>query len=227
VGRSKLKKQVVIYLPHEVHDQLRLQAARLGTTISELVETAVVARIGERRRIPLPAELESPAPELVVDALAEFGAPLWSSGQSTRLSLEEAILLGLGASRRQPSLFHVLPIVLHKNRARLSWPELRARADAATRPALGMLLDLTAEASGSERLRAWAAELWEAGARQEPVTPFFTTRPLGARYLALAQQRTPAVVRRWGFLTATPIEDVKAALERHCQPDLPSSTAQS
>jgi hypothetical protein len=214
VGRSKRKKQVVIYLPHELHDQLRLQAARLGKTISELVEVAVKARIEERPRIPLPAELEA-SPELLVDALAEHGAPLWSSGQSTQLALEETLIRGLEASRMQPSLFHVLPIVLHKNSARLSWPELRARADEAMLPALGMLLDLTAEASGSASLRDWASQLWDAGARQEPVTPFFT-RPRGSRYLALAQQRTPEVVRRWGYLMATPIEDFRAALERHC-----------
>ncbi len=205
---------MVVYLPPALHRRLRAQAARLDLTVSALVEAAVTARLDEQRRVPLPAGLERGEPDPVVDALAAFGAPLWSSGQPARVELVAAILQGLAASRRQPSLLHVLPIVLHANRDSLSLEELRFRSDRALLPALGMLLELTAELTGDERLRGWADELWRQGVRQAPVEPFFTART-GARYLALAAERSPELVRRWGFVLATPLDDFRAALERH------------
>jgi hypothetical protein len=197
----------------------------MGKTISEIVEAAVSDRLDERPRVQLPSGLDTAAPA-VVDALAQHGAPLWSSGRPTRLSLEAAIARGLEAARGHASLLYVLPVVLERNKANLSWSKLRARVGTPHLPALGMLLDLAAEATGTESFRAWAAELWDAGVRQEPERPFFASAGAGARYLELARQRTPEVVRRWGFLMATPIDDFRDAVRRHC-PDLASSTART
>jgi plasmid stability protein len=225
VGRSSRKKQVVVYLPHALHQRLRVQAAHMGKSISQIVESALRDRLEERPRVQLPADLDT-APPQVVDALAQHGAPLWSSGRPTGLSVEDAIAQGLVAAHAHASLLHVLPIVLERNKELLSWPELRARVETARLPALGMLLDLAAEVTGTARFRAWAAELWDAGVRQEPERPFFAAPGAGARYLELARQRTPEAVRRWGFLMVTPIDDFRDAVRRHC-PELPSSIAPS
>ncbi len=220
MGKSSRKRQVLIYLPPQLHQRLRLEAASTGKSISELVERALTGPLPlEKQRVPLAAGLELPTPE-VVDALAEHGAPLWSSGRETGLPLERAIAAGLLAARRHASLLHVLPIVLLKNLDRLSWPELRAHVHPAELPALGMLLDLAAAVTGTERFRDWATELWAGGVRQDPPAAFFVERAASARYLALAEQRTPQVVRRWGFLMATPVEDFAEAVRRHgTQPD--------
>jgi hypothetical protein len=196
--------------------------------MSELVEEALRARMGAQRRLmPLPDRPALPVPE-VVDALADYGAPLWSDGRPTRLSLEEAVAQGLALARQHPSLLRVLPVVLYKNRSRLSWPELRARVDEGTLPALGMLLDLTAEVTGIETFRTWAEELFNHRGQQENLenpAPFFEGRPRGRRYAELARQRTPDVVRRWGFLMATPIDDFRDAVVRYCLDDRESSIA--
>lgn len=221
VGRHKDKKQVVVYLPHALHQRLRLQSARVGKSMSELVEQALGARLGKEQRVPIPSRPEVERPE-VVDALVMYGAPLWSSGRPTQLSLEEAVTRGLALARHHPSLLRVLPVVLFNNRSRLTWDELRSRA--ADLRALGMLLDLTAEVTGVELFRSWACALSECMS-QEPPTPFFE-RSRGGRYLELAQLRTPGVVKKWGFLMATPIDDFQAAVRRFC-PDLPDSTART
>ena len=41
MGRQKGRRQVVIYLPPEVHDRLKIEAAKTRTTMSELVESAL------------------------------------------------------------------------------------------------------------------------------------------------------------------------------------------
>lgn len=223
LGRQKGKKQVVVYLPPEVHEGLRLQAARSGGTISGLVEEAVRAKMeGQGPRLPLSGETEEPHP--LIEALAHYGAPLWSRGTPTALELEDVIAEGLVLARSHPSVLRVLPIVLYRNRSRVRWRRLRARADRCGEASLGMLLDLTAELTGITLFRRWAAELRGEHLRPEPPIPFFVNGPRGARYRELAEQRTPDIVRRWGFLMATPLEDFRAALRRHC-PGSPSSTA--
>jgi hypothetical protein len=86
-------------------------------------------------------------------------------------------------------------------------------------PALGMLLELTMEVTGTETFGAWAAELRETlGQRPRgALVPFFAGRARGERYEEVARQRTPDVVRRWGFSMATPIDDFRAAVTRFCQ----------
>ena len=219
---------MVVYLPHALHQRLRLQSARVGTSMSELVERALTSHLPVER-VPIPSRPKVERSE-VVDALVMYGAPLWSSGQPTQLSLEEAIARGLALARRHPSLLRVLPVVMFNNRSRLSWDELRSRvADLRT---LGMLLDLTAEVTNVELFRSWACALSPpaeqpetAGRPQAPPTPFFEGSR-GGRYLELARQRTPAVVKKWGFLMATPIDDFRTAVRRFC-PDLTDSTAQT
>jgi len=226
MGRQKGKRQVVVYLRPELHEGLRLQAARSGGTISGLVEEAVRVQLsgpGPRLQIPLGIE-EATSPAL--EALAHFGAPLWSRGAPGALGLEAAVAEALVLSRSHPSLLRVLPVVLFKNRRRLRWRALRSQVPRSEQAALGMLLELTLELTGVELFRRWADELRRHGVLQDPPAFFFVNGPRGRRYEELAEQRTPAAARRWGFLMATPIEDFLEAMRRHC-PDSPSSTART
>jgi hypothetical protein len=43
MGRQANKKQVLVYLPEAVHSRLRADSARLGLSMSELVERAIAA----------------------------------------------------------------------------------------------------------------------------------------------------------------------------------------
>lgn len=208
----------MVYLPTELHRRLRLQSVRAGESMSSLVEQALEASLGPRR-LQLPAG-EAQRPE-VVEALARHGAPLWSSGRPTSLAVEEAVARALDLSRAHPSLLRVLPVVLYRNHGHLSWPALRQHAT--DLPALGMLLELTAEVTGLEVFRSWALELADT-VQPGPPVPFFEGKDSG-RYLELARERTPGLVRRWGFLMATPLDDFYATMRRFC-PDL-HSTARS
>jgi plasmid stability protein len=209
MGRSSHKKQVVVYLPAELHQGLRTRAARSGRTISALVEEALRAQEGQQ--VATLSAAAEPRSE-IVDALVGYGAPLYGSGDASRLSVEEAVARGLELSRKHAAILRVLPLVLHRNRGRISWRALRRSASDLA--ALGMLLDLTAEVTGERSFQAWAARL-PRSARRAPPELFFETRRPTRRYLELAEVRTPEVVRRWGFLMATPLEDFRDAYARH------------
>jgi hypothetical protein len=215
MGRHKGKKQVLVYLSPALHQRLRLEAARRSVSMSAMVEQALESRLAPRLK-PLADDLD--AQPNVVEALAGFGAPLWSTGRATDLTLEQAVAGGLELARHRPTLLRVLPVVLCLNRSRVSWPGLRAEVARESLGALGMLLELTAELTGIEAFRRWALEL-EPFAEPGAAAPFFRDRPASGRYLALARERTPEVARRWGFVLATPLDDFRSAMERFC-PDL-------
>jgi hypothetical protein len=216
MGHREGKSQAVFYLSPDLHKSLRLQSARTGQSMSDLVESALRAhgRSAAPRR-PIPRDRENARPE-VVEALVSHGAPLWGRGDPTRLSLEEAVAGGLALARRHPVLLHVLPAVLHGCSGRMSLPALRSCVGPGGLPALGMLLDLTAEVTGSTRLRRWAREIRRACEPRDPPELFFEGARRGARYLEVARRRTPEVARRWGFLMATPLDDFAAAARKFC-----------
>jgi hypothetical protein len=216
MGRQKGKNQVVVYLAPELHRGLRLQAARVGRSMSDLVEQALRAQAGqESPRVQLPRPPEPPIPE-VVEALAAHGAPLWSGGRRTEGSLEQTVAAGLTAARRHPSLLRVLPVLLWRNRARLSLARLRDAAGADGQRPLGMLIDLTAEVTRWERFHRWADRIRASVTVPDPPQAFFEPGATGQRYLELARLRTPAVIRRWGYLVATPLDDFQEAVNRFC-----------
>lgn len=224
MGKTKGKNQVVVYLSEDVRRRLRVQAAREGRSMSALVEQALRSRLGADRR-PLPGPADGVATPDVQEALARFGAPLWSSGRPTGLTLEQAIARGLEQARDHAALLRVLPVVLYRNRHQLAWDKLRAEVGEQGLPALGLLLDLTAEVTGETTFRTWADGLRHQVRHAEPV-PFFRRRERSKRYSELARGRTPELVRRWGFLMATPLEDFRDAVERFCQ-EPPRSVASS
>jgi hypothetical protein len=92
-------------------------------------------------------------------------------------------------------------------RRRLADDELRV---------LGVVLELTADATGNRDFHAFAdALLAETGAPPNSPEPFFT-RPDLARYSLALRERTPEAMRRWGFVCATPAEDFRDAVRKFC-----------
>jgi hypothetical protein len=183
--------------------------------MSELVERSIRGKPArDRRTVPIGAEEGVDAPEIVEDLIA-LGAPLWGRASTRRPHLAATIARAIGEARKHPAILRVLPLVLHRQAGRLSWKALRAAIAPGDRAALGMVLDLSAAVTGDERLARLARAVWKTGVRQEPPAPFFDSPSARSRrYLELAAQRTPEVVRRWGFLVATPLEDFRAAIER-------------
>ena len=106
----------------------------------------------------------------------------------------------------------VLPFVLVKNEERLDTGALLALARQANLTAeLGMFLDLTSELSGRQWFRELASQLTP---REGP--PRYYPEPRGGKYgRALADERTPAVVRRWGFRMDASEEDLRHFLRKH------------
>jgi len=100
------------------------------------------------------------------------------------------------AARADPTLLRVLPVMVLRNEAQLDWGDVRSRARRAKLKAEpGMLLDLTAAVSGHAGLHEQARGL--ADHRQR--VPRYLPEPASEFERRLANKRTPAVARRWGF----------------------------
>jgi len=167
------------------------------------------------RYIRLP-ENETPGIPDVVNDLAAYGAPLWSNGCAPSMTLECAIARGLEEARVHPSLLRVLPIVLWENRSELCFEKLCASVRSECLPRLGMLLDLAAALTSSDVFSGWAEELFKRVSKKDPPVLFFANGSTGRMYRELAEVRTPDVVRKWGFLMTTPIQDFQDAMEKFC-----------
>lgn len=112
------------------------------------------------------------------------------------MPVEEALVGGLLEARTDPTVLRVLPVVVLKNEARLDWGALHAKARRAKLKAeLGMLLDLTASASGHRDLHDRTRGLSDRRRR----VPRYLPEPANVYERRLADRRTPAVARRWGF----------------------------
>ena len=143
--------------------------------------------------------------------LAAFGAPLLDEPRR-EMPLEEAVVRALVAGRRDPTLLRVLPVVLLKNAGDLDLGGLRRAARARRVEAeLGMFLDL-AGTLGRRRALSTAARLLS----PRVGAPRYYPKPLGGKYgRMLADERTPAVVRRWGFRMNATEEDLRGFVRKH------------
>ncbi len=109
---------------------------------------------------------------------------------------EEALVVGLLEARTDPALLRVLPVVVLRNERGLDWDDFRSRARRAKLKAeLGMLLDLTAAVSGHAGLHAQTRGLADHRRR----VPRYLPEPASEFERRLADKRTPAAARRWGF----------------------------
>jgi hypothetical protein len=154
----------------------------------------------------------------VYETLAHASAPLWECAPRTWMPLEQALAASLVLAHRDPTLVRVLPLVLVRHWERLSWQELRDRAEALEEgAALGLLVELGGRLARCGPMLARAEELHNGmGAPAAGPRPFFPPR---SRYEAeLAEIRTPPVVRRWGY-TMNMAEDAFASvLQKHDAP---------
>jgi hypothetical protein len=145
--------------------------------------------------------------------LVAYGAPLAAYLPRREMPLEEAVVRGLVAARRDPTLVRVLSVVLLKNAAQLDTTSLRRLAKTMrVESELGMMLNL-ADELGHER------RLLEASKGLPPHTgrPRYFPRPLGGAFgRALADKRTPPVAVTWGFRMNMSQEGLQAFVSKHC-----------
>ncbi len=128
------------------------------------------------------------------------------------MPLDEAVLRALQHVEEDSTLALVLPVVLAKNAERVSFAELEAKARARHLEArLGMLLDVTAEVTPLHSARSAAANLYEF----RNTTPVFLPPPKTRLDEQLARQRTPEIMRRWGFLMNVREDSLREFARKH------------
>jgi hypothetical protein len=145
-------------------------------------------------------------------SLAAYGAPLAGVAPSPEMPREEALVAGLLEARTDPTLLRVLPVMVLRNEGQLDWDDLRSRARRAKLKAeLGMLLDLTAAASGHAGLHEQTHGLTD----QRRRVPRYLPEPASAFERRLADKRTPPEARRWGFRMNMSEASVREFVRKH------------
>jgi hypothetical protein len=146
------------------------------------------------------------------ECLVAYGAPLAAyQGRATR-SLEEALVEGLGLSHENATVLRALPVVLARNYTTIDYVRLRALACQSGRQAeLGMLLELTAEVAN---LGCLLREVEPLKKPQGPPCLYFWEERTGRMARKLAEERTPAVVRSWGFLMNMSTDSFRSLLSK-------------
>jgi hypothetical protein len=147
--------------------------------------------------------------------LAAAGAPLVVSrpARGRTPPLEEVLANALGLSHQDAAVARVLPLVLWRHRERLDHGRLaRAATRRNERQALGFFLELTGLLGGDPRLASLSAPLQDH--RRTRPRPFFT-RAQGRMARALAEKRTPALARRWGYLMNMDLDSFGSAFRKH------------
>jgi DNA-binding transcriptional ArsR family regulator len=145
-------------------------------------------------------------------SLANPRPSLAAYGARVEMSREAAVVEALAESRGDATLLRVLPVVLLKNEADFDWDAL---LDLARRrklkDELGMMLELTAEASGRRSLGKRATGLADGRRR----VPRYLPEPASDYERKLADQRTPEVARRWGLRMNMTEESVREFVRKH------------
>lgn len=112
------------------------------------------------------------------------------------MRLETAVLRALALVGRDPSLQLALPVVLARNADSVDWSALVRRVQGTKlETRLGMLLDLTAAVTPARVARRYAKLL----SPSRGDAPTYLPKPRSRFDAALADLKTPASVRRWGF----------------------------
>ena len=200
--------------------------------LAKLERAGLVVRHNEGRRTVAAADMNHPASGALRDfltsfckpvarpedtsklreTLAAFGAPLLVGRKKAWTPLEEALLDGLAAARKDPIILRVLPIVLATLRSRVAWPQVKIQARRRRLAAeLGMLVELTADLLGEPSLAEMVLDLHDRRYRKARFFPEVS----GQFEARLAEDRTPEAARRWGFRMNISFESLKAAMEKH------------
>jgi transcriptional regulator with XRE-family HTH domain len=131
--------------------------------------------------------------------LSFYGAPLYGSTTVDRRDVpgvEVALAEALKFSREDATLARAIPVALEKNRGQVALKLLRVEADRWRElRTLGFFLDLTAELAGDDAFKKEAARIHA----EVPLRTAQFFRPTTKRERQLAELKTPAVARRWGF----------------------------
>jgi predicted transcriptional regulator len=148
----------------------------------------------------------------VMESLVAYGAPLLAYKPRRHLPLEEALIQGLRAAKRDGTLLKVLPVVVAKNAQVLDWAALKENAKREKlRAELGMLVDLTADVAQMPELKERVRDLED---RRRTVTSFFC-EPRSKYERELAKSVTPAAARKWHFLMNLGEDTLRSALRKH------------
>lgn len=146
--------------------------------------------------------------------LAALGAPLAGPvSRNGHLLPEEVLADGLVLAHHSPTVARVLPVAFWRQRDKLDYERLeRAATQRDERQALGFYLELTGQLGGDRRLVRRARDLRDG--RRTALRPFFSAgRRSFAR--AAAQEKSPALARRWGFLMNMELESFATAFRKH------------
>jgi hypothetical protein len=145
------------------------------------------------------------------ETLVAFGAPLAAFRAHVRQPLEQALVTGLLRASTDATVLRSLPVVLARNWRHLDWTQLEEKARAVqVLETLGMLVELTADLAHLPDLRSRAERWWAPHAQAKP---FFRRR--NTFDAELAEERTPRVARKWGFLMNLGEDSFRSLLERH------------
>lgn len=144
--------------------------------------------------------------------LRAYGAPLAGVEPRVEMSREAAVVEALAGSRHDSTLLRILPVVLLENEADFDWDALLAQARRRKlKDELGMMLELTAKASGRPSLGKWAKGLADGRRR----VPRYLPEPASDYERRLADHRTPAVARKWGLRMNMTEESVREFVRKH------------
>jgi hypothetical protein len=142
--------------------------------------------------------------DAVGESLVAYGAPLGGWAPKKRLLLEEALAGGVLLAKQNATVLSVLPVVLAKTAEFLDPPALtRAAQKWGVASEMGMLLALTGEVTGNRTL----AQMATGYPRCNTPTFFLETDNATSGLRRLALERTPQVVRKWGFWMNASLDD--------------------
>ncbi len=198
-----------------------MKAAGLAVAERDGVATVYRANRAHRQADVLAALLKPTAPahgdseELRLQGrLAALGAPLGGPAPMNRLlPAEEVLADGLVLAHDNATVARVLPVAFWRQRDKLDYGRLRRAATLRDqRHALGFYLELTSRLGGDRRLVRRAIGLRDR--RRTALRPFFTGRR-GPLARAAAQERSPALARRWGFVMNMELESFASAFRKH------------
>jgi hypothetical protein len=146
--------------------------------------------------------------------LRDLGAPL--AGPSPRgrgMPPEEVLADALVLAHHSPTVARVLPVAFWRQRDKLDYSRLeRAATLRDERQALGFYLELTGQLGGDRSLARRASGLRDR--RRTALRPFFSSGR-GSFARAAAQDKSPALARRWGFLMNMELESFAGAFRKH------------
>lgn len=131
--------------------------------------------------------------------LAAYGAPLGMPLQlQKKLSLEQALALGLKLSHSNPTVARALPVMFYKNVKSLNFEQLKYFASQLDeKQTLGFYLELVGELSQNSKFKRMAKKVRDR--RVLRVQNFFDVADEGKYEKLLTEQNTPKVAKKWKY----------------------------